>query len=542
MEDPLVDGSVLEEGAVWTCTVVPSDGEQSGPASTVEVVIGAGPSPWLGEQQSLAVSDYLFTGEMPGDGAGAPVAPAGDVDGDGRDDFLIGAYWNDESGNSAGKAYLMFGANLGATRNVPLTDADWQFVGEYGGGEPPCGEDEDEELLEGELCDGDWAGHSLNTAGDVDGDGLDDILISVYRSDESGYEAGKVLLYPGHSLNPAGGRMSLGDASIKFLGEGTEHLLGHGVSTAGDMDGDGLADIVMGAYGADDYAGKAYVMLGSSIENELVMDIGGADYVFEGEQPQDEAGLITSPAGDIDGDGLGDILISAMYNKQVGDGLTPTDRSGSGKVYVVTAAELPPPGVTTSLADVGRAWLAEGSGDALACGTSALGDVDDDGLDDIIMGAFGNDQGADNAGKVYVATAADMPTPQTRSAANASYGFTGEGREEWAGFSSGPAGDVDMDGRADIMVGAFRHGIPSERMIDVGKAYLIRMGLLEGTGTYSLADAHASWVGEFEGDEAGYKVGSPGDVNGDGLPDLIVSGWQLNVPSGGGKVWVLLNP
>ena len=99
-----------------------------------------------------------------------------------------------------------------------------------------------------------------------------------------------------------------------------------------------------------------------------------------------------------------------------------------------------------------------------------------------------------------------------------------------------------MDGRADIMVGAFRHGIPSERMVDVGKAYLIRMGLLEGTGTYSLADAHASWVGEVEGDEAGYKVGSPGDVNGDGLPDLIVSGWQLNVPSGGGKVWILLNP
>ena len=152
---PLVDGSVLNEGSVWTCTVVPSDGEASGPSSSIEVVIGAGHSTWLGEQQSLAVSDYLFTGEMPGDGAGAPVAPAGDVDGDGRDDFLIGAYWNDESGNSAGKAYLMFGGNLGATRNVSLADADWHFVGENGGGEPPCGEDEDEEILEGELCDGD---------------------------------------------------------------------------------------------------------------------------------------------------------------------------------------------------------------------------------------------------------------------------------------------------------------------------------------------------------------------------------------------------
>ena len=102
--------------------------------------------------------------------------------------------------------------------------------------------------------------------------------------------------------------------------------------------------------------------------------------------------------------------------------------------------------------------------------------------------------------------------------------------------------DVDLDGRADIMVGAFRYAKPSEMKIDAGKAYLFRMGLLDGTGTYSLGDAHASWVGEFEGDEAGYKATSPGDINGDGLSDIIVSGWQLNIPSGGGKVWVLLNP
>ena len=151
-------------------------------------------------------------------------------------------------------------------------------------------------------------------------------------------------------------------------------------------------------------------------------------------------------------------------------------------------------------------------------------------------------QGGTNSGKSYVATAQDMRTEGTRSAADASYGFTGEGTEEWAGFSSGPAGDVDLDGHADIMVGAFRFAKPSEMKIDAGKAYLFRMGLLSGPGTYSLGDAHASWIGEFEGDEAGYKASSPGDMNGDGLSDIIVSGWQLNIPSGAGKVWVLLNP
>ena len=99
-----------------------------------------------------------------------------------------------------------------------------------------------------------------------------------------------------------------------------------------------------------------------------------------------------------------------------------------------------------------------------------------------------------------------------------------------AGFSSGPAGDVDLDGRADIMVGAFRYAKPSEMKVDAGKAYLFRMGLLGGAGTYSWATPMPR-VGEYEGDEAGYKATSPGDMNGDGLSDIIVSGWQLNMPA-----------
>ena len=532
-----LSGSLLKEGDEWTCTATPNDGRSDGPSGSVSVTVGDPVDPWSNGEASLAVADHLLIGERAGDGAGGYLAPAGDVDGDGRADFVVGSYWNDEAGIDAGKAYLMFGSSLGASREIDLADADWHLVGEHGAGDLPCEEIDDERP-----CEGDWTAHSVNTAGDVDGDGLDDMLICGYGSDEAGRDAGKVFLVPGHQLGPEGGRLPLGDAPTHFLGERPMDMLGHSVTSAGDIDGDGLADIVLGAYGHDDYTGMAYVVLGTSLDDEQRMGMDEADYFLEGERPGDEAGYFTAPAGDVDGDGLDDILTVALLNKDAGNVESPTGQVGSGKLYVVTAEELPERGGTLALGDVSRAWLPEAGGDLLGYGTHGMGDVDRDGLADLVVGAFGNDEAGRNAGKVYVATAADMGHGTTRVLDEASYGFVGEREEHWAGFSASLAGDVDLDGVNDLIVGSFRYGVPSERRIDLGKAYLVRIGLLDGPGTHDLGDAHASWVGEADGDAAGYRVSGAGDLNGDGMPDLLVSGWQGNMPSGKGKVWVLFNP
>jgi len=537
-----VPGSVLRAGEVWRCTAYASDGLSSGPEKVESVEVDQGYRGWDEQHMSLADSDYLFLGEQPGDGAGGWVAPAGDVDGDGLGDILIAAYWNDEGGEDAGKCYLVTGKDLGAERIMSLEEASWGFVGEKGrvDDDPDCEDADDED----ERCGGDWAGHSLNSPGDVDGDGLPDIAMSGYLSDHNGYDAGKTYIVFSSSLSGRG-TMSLADADYSFVGEEVLDRLGHSIHGAGDVDGDGRQDLITGAYGFDAGApdtGKAYMVLASSLGKRKTLRFPeDADFSWDGEAEEDEAGYINSPAGDIDGDGLGDWMTTAQRNQEGGVGLAPSGEHGAGKVYVFLGADLDlgDIGGTYSLADVDRAWLGEDGSDAIGYGTNAVGDFDGDGVADVMTASYANSEGGLNAGKVYVMTGASMATPGTRSLAEADFGFTGEAAGDWAGFGAGPASDFDRDGLDDLIIGGMWH---TESALGAGRGYLVLSGSLSGPGTYSLSDADHIFTGESELDTAGYKAATTGDMNGDGLPDLMISGWQGNVLEESGKVWLLMNP
>ena len=322
----------------------------------------------------LSLADYSFVGENSDDWAGVFVSSAGDVDGDGLDDLLVGATGNDDGGSDAGKAYLILGASLGSTSEIDLSLADYSFVGEKSD---------------------DYAGRSVSSAGDVDGDGLDDLFVGAFNNDDGGGHAGKAYLILGASLGSSS-EIDLSLADYSFVGEDSDDYAGISVSSAGDVDGDGLDDLFVGAFNNDDggsNAGKAYLILGASLGSTSEIDLSFADYSFVGENSDDYAGISVSSAGDVDGDGLDDLLVGASENDDNG--------SNAGKAYLILGASLS----STSdidLADADYSFVGEYSDDYAGYSVTNVGDVNGDGLDDLVLGASQNDDGGLNAGKTYL--------------------------------------------------------------------------------------------------------------------------------------------
>jgi hypothetical protein len=394
------------------------------------------------------------------------VSGAGDVNGDGFGDVVVGECRYDGAAADMGKVYVFLGSQTGLT-----TSAAWQMTGSEQAGAV--------------------FGMYVSGAGDVNGDGFSDVIVSECYYDGAATDMGKVFVF----LGSATGLTT--SAAWQVEGSGQTNTYFGVVSGAGDVNGDGFSDVIVGegSYdGATADMGKAYVFLGSAtgLTTSAPWQMVGAS------QATAYFGYSVSGAGDVNGDGFSDVIVSEAYY----DG----PAVNTGKVYVFLGSAT---GLTTS-----AAWQKEGANQLngyFGWLVSGAGDVNGDGFSDVIVTEPLYDGAAADMGKAYVflGSATGLTT-------SASWQVVGASQASgWFGINASGAGDVNGDGYSDVIVGEHLY---DGAAVDMGKAYVFL-----GSPTGLTTSAAWQMMGASQaGAVFGNILSAAGDVNGDGFSDVIV--------------------
>ena len=516
---------------------------------------------------------FVLRGIDPDDLSGISVSDAGDVNGDGIDDVIIGADLGDPGGRvDAGETYVVFGTSAGFPASLALASL---FPANGGNGSAGF-------VLQGVEA-GDASGLSATGAGDVNGDGIDDLIIGAFSANPGGRTyAGETYVVFGHDTTQSGNFPALfplasllpgagGNGSAGFVLHGIDpnDFSGIAVSGAGDVNGDGIGDVIIGAMLADPggqlYAGESYVVFGRDTARlgnfpalfplaNLLPSNGGdgrSGFVVNGISALDYSGSSVRDTGDVNGDGVDDLVIGAW-------GAGP---SVAGEAYVVFGRDTAQLGnfpalfrLADLLPDAGgdgkHGFVLEGvdAGDHAGSSARGAGDVNGDGIDDLIVGASLANGSRQDSGESYVvfgrnaAQVGNFPAifPLASLLPNAggdgSEGFVLSGiafSDEWGAAVSG-TGDVNGDGLDDLLIGASFANVGDRRT--AGRSCVVFGRDTQHVGDFPAllpiarlfpgggGDGTVGFVlnGIDEGDSVGDSVSTAGDLNGDGLDDLIV--------------------
>jgi methionine-rich copper-binding protein CopC len=512
------DGAVPERSGVSVGAAGDLNGDGYG-----DLIVGA---EWAGGSTSLAGASYVVFGKASGssatanfsslngvngfsltgaaknDNSGTSVSSAGDVNGDGFDDLIIGADGTGYNGLSTGSAYVVFGKAGGFAATTSLADINGSNGFRLDG----------TSLVE-------KAGSAVSTAGDVNGDGYDDLIVGADWSDT--YKGSSYVVFGKASDFSAATKLSTLNGSNGFRIEPASILgyAGHSVSSAGDVNGDGYDDIIIGAPAKSDYgnttgSGAAYVVFGKASGFTASLSTGalnGANgFQISGDANGDAFGISVGSAGDLNGDGFDDLIVGAKDAQG--------NAAGSGAAYVIYGkASGFSANVAVSTLNGTNGFRISGATayDGLGRSVSGAGDLNGDGFDDLIVGAEGADNNGNGTGSAYVIFGANLTGAATFVGGAEDDTYTGTTASER--FVGGGGNDnLAGAGGADVF-----HGGAGNDVISVPTLDFRRIDGGSGTDTLRLTGAGLNF------DLAGFRNRIEGieliDITGSGNNSLTLT-------------------
>jgi len=425
-------------------------------------------------------------------GLGLSVAGAGDVNGDGYADVIVGAYLFDNGQADEGAAFIFRGSATGMADSNPATAGV--------------------ALLESNQASA-LLGSNVAAAGDVNGDGYGDVIVGARLYDNGTADEGAAFIFLGSATGIANGNPGTA-ATILESNQTPTPSFPASLASAGDVNGDGFADVIVGADSYDNGQsdeGAAFLFLGSStgVANG---NPATAATVLEGNQGNGRFGFSVDGAGDVNGDGFGDVIAGAwLYSA----GQT---QEGAAFVFLGSATGIP----NSNPATPGVAQLESNQvAGELGISVAGAGDVNGDGYSDVIVGALDYAAGQSGEGAAFVfrgsATGIASSNPATAGVAQLE---TNQASAQLGSVAG--AGDLNGDGYADVIVGSRSY---DDGQSNEGAAWVF-LGSSSGIANGNPATAWAQLEANQASADFGVCVAGAGDVNGDGYADVVV-GAQL---------------